>query len=189
MREKIYNMFVNRVVGIRERYSKKREEAKGTAGRFLCWVYLLYLNVSYYVFRSRKLEGLEKYPYYEIKKIHSSGSESSLSFREEPKELKKRLEQYDVISFDVFDTLVFRPFSDPTDLFYLLGRELEYMDFKGIRCEAERKARKEKMNRDGQDEVTLRDIYDCLEEMTGLSGRETMKREIELEKRCCFANP
>lgn len=34
------------------------------------------------------------------------------------------LSQYDVVSFDIFDTLIFRPFSEPADLFYLLGTGL-----------------------------------------------------------------
>lgn len=32
-----------------------------------------------------------------------------------------KLKEYDVVSFDVFDTLIFRPFSVPTDLFSLVG--------------------------------------------------------------------
>ena len=31
------------------------------------------------------------------------------------------LEKYDIISFDIFDTLVFRPFEKPTDAFSLFG--------------------------------------------------------------------
>ena len=45
--------------------------------------------------------------------------DSQLMPRKNPKELAKELAKYDVISFDVFDTCIFRPFSKPTDLFYL----------------------------------------------------------------------
>ena len=39
------------------------------------------------------------------------------NFRIEPKELLNKLCEYDVVSFDVFDTLIFRPFTSPRVLF------------------------------------------------------------------------
>lgn len=53
----------------------------------------------------------------------------------------KGLMSYDVISFDVFDTLLFRPFSSPSDLFMLVGERLDIMDFTQIRLQAEEEAR------------------------------------------------
>ena len=51
---------------------------------------------------------------------------------EEPEEtwkLIERLERYDIISFDIFDTLLLRPFSDPTELFYLLDIRFFFIVF------------------------------------------------------------
>ena len=141
--DNIYGMFVNRVPGIREKYKKKRNQVKGI-GRGSAWVYLLWLNFRYYVLHDQKLEHVEKYPYYEEKLLYSEGSESSISAKRRPEEFVEALAKYDVISFDVFDTLVLRPFSDPTDLFYVLGNELNYMDFQRIRIEMEWKARAKK---------------------------------------------
>ena len=76
------------------------------------------------------------------KKILKDVSESSKSQRETPEELAKRLAQYDVISFDVFDTLILRPFSLPTDLFFIIGDRLGYPDFERIRRKMEEAARK-----------------------------------------------
>lgn len=186
--DQIYMILVNKIPGIQERYKRKRNSTKGI-GRVGAWAYLLWLNLAYHVFRYKRVGTPEKYPYYENKHLYSKGSESSLSKREPPEELAKRLARYDMVSFDVFDTLLLRPFDKPADLFYLLGDELEYMDFKRIRMEAEWKAREKKYKETGSHEVTLEEIYDLLAEETGIDKKQVMRREVELEKTYCFANP
>ncbi len=186
--DNIYGMFVNRVPGIREKYKKKRNQVKGI-GRGSAWVYLLWLNFRYYVLHDQKLEHVEKYPYYEEKLLYSEGSESSISAKRRPEEVVEALAKYDVISFDVFDTLVLRPFSDPTDLFYVLGNELNYMDFQRIRIEMEWKARAKKYKKEKHYEVNLEEIYTILSEETGIEKQDAMKKEVELEYAFCFANP
>lgn len=125
--QKLYSALVNRVPGIRERYQIKRNHARGLR-RGGVWLYLFGLNISYYVFRNRKLAHPARYPDYEKKSLYTEGSESSLSQRETPSELAEKLAEYDVISFDVFDTLILRPFSEPADLFFLMGAKLAYPD-------------------------------------------------------------
>lgn len=186
--DNIYGLFVNRVPGIREKYKKKRNQVKGI-GRGSAWLYLLWLNFRYYILRDRKLEHVEKYPYYEEKLLYSGGSESSISSKRKPEELAEALAKYDVISFDVFDTLVLRPFSSPTDLFFVLGNELNYMDFQRIRVEMEWKAREKKYKKEKHYEVTLEEIYTLLSEETGIEKQEAMRKEVELEYTFCFANP
>ncbi len=184
----IYMLLVNKVPGIRERYKRRRNSTKGV-GRIGAWLYLFWLNLIYHVFRYKKLNVLEKYPYYEAKHLYSKGSESSLSKRESPEMLARRLEQYDVVSFDVFDTLILRPFSEPADLFYILGEELGYMDFRRIRIEMELRAREEKYEKENHYEVNLSEIYDLFSREAGIDKKIAMKREIEMEKTYCFANP
>ncbi len=186
--EKLYVRLVNRVPGIRDRYRKKRMQAKG-AGRGAVWFYLIGLNISYYVFHNKKLATLEKYPYYESKSLPVSGSESALSHREAPEELAKKLSEFDVISFDVFDTLIFRPFFEPADLFFLMGARLSYPDFKRIRQEMEQKAREHKYKKEKHYEVNLSEIYDLMERETGIDKASVMQMEIRLEQEFCFANP
>lgn len=186
--DNIYGLFVNRIPGIREKYKKKRNQVKGI-GRGSAWLYLLWLNFRYYILRDRKLEHVEKYPYYEEKLLYSGGSESSISSKRKPEELAEALAKYDVISFDVFDTLVLRPFSSPTDLFFVLGNELNYMDFQRIRVEMEWKAREKKYKKEKHYEVTLEEIYTLLSEETGIEKQEAMRKEVELEYTFCFANP
>lgn len=182
-----YNLLVNRIPGIQQRYKKKRNHVHGI-GRVGAWIYLLGLNVSYYIFHNRKLQSVEKYPYYEEKELYTEASESSISKLEEPETFAEKLAEYDVISFDVFDTLVLRPFSAPTDLFFLLGEKLGYLDFENIRKEMEWKTRQKKYKNEKHHEVTLKEIYEMLEEEAGIPA-VVQEQEVVLEESFCFANP
>lgn len=188
MRERLYHILVNRIPGIRSLYMEKRKGKSGIK-RAGALVYLLWLNVQYYVLfrhaigREDPTLGRGKTTLYE------SGSESSILDRKEAKDLVRELSTYDVISFDVFDTLLFRPFSDPTDLFYLVGMELRYPNFKQIRMETEALARVRKFQEKGTKEVTFQEIWELMERETGIPKQEGMKAEWEYERRCCFANP
>ena len=188
VKDRMYHVLVNRIPGIQEKYKKKRSLING-AGKYLVWLYLFWLNISYYVFRNKKLAQSEKHPYYEEKILYSEDSESALSKRESPEKFASKLAQYDVISFDVFDTLVLRPFSSPTDLFYILGDKLKYLDFHRIRCVMEWRAREKKYKRDKHYEVNLDEIYSVLSEETGIDKNQAMIDEVELEYTYCFANP
>lgn len=59
-----------------------------------------------------------------------------------PYDLARVLMNYDVISFDIFDTLLFRPFEKPTDLFIILQDKWDYVNFYNIRIEMEKKPEK-----------------------------------------------
>lgn len=186
--DRMYQVLVNQAPGIRERYQKKREKLRGIR-KAEAWIYLLFLNIGYHILRMRHLGQMGKYPYYEYKPLYIKDSESSLSKRESPQEFAERLLQYDVISFDVFDTLLFRPFSEPADLFFLVGERLGYMDFKRLRMEMEWKAREKKHRNTGHHEVTLEEIYSLLAVETGIDKETGMRAEEEMEERYCFANP
>ncbi|MBE5899672.1 MAG: hypothetical protein E7279_08735 [Lachnospiraceae bacterium] len=99
-----------------------------------------------------------------------------------------RLMSYDVISFDMFDTLVFRPFANPRDLFFLLGNEFNVLDFRKIRVDAEMQAREIKKARFGTTEVTLEEIYKLIESRTGINAEYGTKKEIEIESDMIFPN-
>ena len=101
-----------------------------------------------------------------------------------PESLAESLSTYDVVSFDVFDTLVLRPLDKPTDLFRMLERDNGLFDFHDNRIQAEADARRKKKNK----EVNIYDIYEELVPRYGLDSREAAKREIEAEIQICFAN-
>ncbi len=155
--------------------------------KILSWVYLLWLNAAYYVLQLRFLGKVKNMEFYEKKKLLIGASESSQACINE-EELINRLSAYDVISFDIFDTLILRPFSQPSDLFYLIGNELSYLDFKGIRIQAEKKAREKEYQRSGSYEIGLADIWEQLEIVSGISAQRGMKAEMDSEIQFCYAN-
>lgn len=123
------------------------------------------------------------------KLLYSGGPESSLSRRESPEQLAARLAAYDVVTFDVFDTLLLRTLARPEDAFYLLGARLGYPDLRRLRVQAEEEARRRKEAATGSREVTLEEIWAVLAPETGLSPEEGMAAERKLESDLCRANP
>lgn len=101
-------------------------------------------------------------------------------------DLINTLLKYDVVSFDIFDTCILRPFDKPTDLFSMLETELNIPNFKDMRIQAELEARAHTKKSNG--EINIFDIYDRLSNKCPLSTQDAM-HEIELEKKMCFANP
>lgn len=105
-------------------------------------------------------------------------------------------ENIKIISFDIFDTLLLRPFYYPTDLFFFLDRELstllnvqDVIDFSNYRKEAEERIRKEKETI-GYEDVTLAEIYQYIEEHYPFPKElinRMMQSEIVLEKKYCYA--
>lgn len=107
-------------------------------------------------------------------------------------DIKKQIIECDVVSFDVFDTLLVRPFLHPTDLFAVLedyvNKRLQSVDsihFKSIRIEAEKDARHTSwiMNNNNQ-EISLHDIYERIGVITCIDRQileEIKAKEIELE--------
>lgn len=101
-----------------------------------------------------------------------------------------------VVSFDVFDTLVYRPFWTPTDLFYLLGQYAEnllevsdLLDFSTLRIEAENKAREiNKCKNPAKEDISLDEIYLILADKLDATADQIeniKQKEIELEIKYC----
>lgn len=192
MRQQIYAALVNRKPGIASRYHRLHDGAGGGM-KIISWLYLLWLNFCYYILFCRFLGKKPAAEIYETKRLLTTCSESEYDRLQNPglsvEAYIKQLKEYEVISFDIFDTLIFRPFSDPTDLFYVVGEKLGYLDFKRIRIQAELEARQRKKERDGHMEVALADIWERLAQMTGLDKEEGMQLELETELSLCQANP
>lgn len=99
------------------------------------------------------------------------------------------------VSFDIFDTLILRPFLYPTDIFILLEQyadkaipSVDGIAFKELRVMAEKTLRDEKC-KDGISEITLDEIYDRIGIITGLNKDivDNIKdREKELEIQYCY---
>lgn len=190
LRAKIYHFLVNRKPGIRQRYHRFHD---GTTGmkKVVSWFYLLWLNFCYYVLFCRFLGEQTEIPVYEEKKPPCAESESVLANRDRKSvsETVSFLMQYDVISFDIFDTLIFRPFSEPTDLFFFLGKKTGILDFKRLRMQAEAEARVQKYKEEKHYEIKLSDIWSRLENEIGVTKEQGMQMEQALEMEFCYANP
>ncbi len=80
--------------------------------------------------------------------------------------LKNLLQNCDVVSFDVFDTLLIRPFIFDQDFFVFLEQQLKAPGFAKNRIEAEKKARclKQIKSHKQQEDVSLAEIYAFVDE-------------------------
>ena len=187
LRIRIYHLLVNRIPAIQKEYHKIRLEKTGMSGRIHAWLMLLWMNLCW-ICGSRKLERQVYEPDMK-KKAKADKAESEVVRRERPQELTECLLAADVISFDIFDTLIFRPVCAPTDLFFFMGEKLKFMDFERIRKEMEFKVRQKAYKERGSYEVTLEKIYEEVEKWTGISKEAGIRIETEMELEFCFANP
>lgn len=106
-----------------------------------------------------------------------------------------QLDEFNLISFDIFDTLLFRAVSAPSDVFCNVWHRAKQEDpqccdlsgeeFRKLRIEAERRARNRRESR----EVFLEDIYAEIPRFLCPNMEWLMKLELACEKECCYCNP
>jgi len=101
------------------------------------------------------------------------------------------LEEFDCISFDIFDTLIKRSVAKPSDLFSLMdvafSGKFGTRSFSEIRRAAERRAIEKKGK-----PVTINEIYEELRIASDISAEDAadlMQQEIAWELECCAPNP
>lgn len=92
----------------------------------------------------------------------------------------KKVEKYDVISFDIFDTLISRVVYEPDDVFLLMGEKLNDNDFIQKRKNAENVARN-KLKKD----VNIDEIYQSYSEIYNVEIKKIKDLEINLEIEFC----
>jgi len=88
----------------------------------------------------------------------------------------------EVVSFDIFDTLLLRPYMKPIDLFVHLEHIEQARGFASARVGAENAARRKHPERE---DITLDDIY----EEISRQFRDFKAKELALEARALYANP
>lgn len=199
IKDKLYYYFAEKNWGVRREYGPyvdmHQEEHLKTPWKH--WWLLIRLNIHYRIFRRNDYcivnEGLgakrggapkSGVPY-------TTGAESSKRKWPSAYQLAQQLcaAQYDVISFDVFDTLVLRKLNVPADVFSIVGKQLGCLDFYNVRKIAEREAREIKFAKEGTTEVTLDEIYSRVSYYTGLDPAYGANLEFNVERNICFANP
>jgi predicted HAD superfamily hydrolase len=102
--------------------------------------------------------------------------------------------EYDLISLDIFDTLLLRAVSKPADIFKLVWKEskkkgislldISPTEFMKLRIECERRARNKADNR----EVNLREMYNELPKFVVSDLQQLIQIEVEIEQRYCYKN-
>ena len=100
------------------------------------------------------------------------------------REIRESREPY--VSFDIFDTLVVRPFYEPSDIFMLLNSKAQellgtFISFAQIRKEGEALAREYYGTKHGWEDITLTEIYAFISDHCGI-GREMADRIRQLEE-------
>lgn len=130
----------------------------------------------------RQLLGIQKVP--EKKQLHRERSG-----RNKVTVFTRKLLEYDVVSFDIFDTLVFRTVNKPTDIFMFAGQKLGLLNYATMRREMEISLRDRREKEFGSREVTLEEIYDAMERYCGVDAKRGMETELEAEFQFCIANP
>ena len=195
MKQQIYDALVRSNEGVRDEYERyvMAHLDEHQQNRLQHWKLLAALNWHYRV-RSQDRPLLGTPPSGEKKKAAPSAParsaalsypESETLIRSDPAELAHLLGRYDIVSFDLFDTLIFRACAAPQDVFWLVGNALYLSNFKDIRRNIERECRQ----RHEDHEVFLEEIYEVVEQRYGVDKETGMCKELELERAVCFANP
>lgn len=104
-------------------------------------------------------------------------------FEVKEEDLKKEILKHEIVSFDIFDTLVTRKALYPIDIFEIVSTKMKKQlnldfDFKNIRINAERKL-------NSLENPNIYEIYDEIQDVTKISDdmkEKLMRLEIETEK-------
>lgn len=120
-----------------------------------------------------------------LKAINFAGLNLKYTSPTHSAELAEQIRKHDIISFDIFDTLLLRPFMRPSDLFEYLNSQAKKiasdpsLDFATIRKQSEEIAFSIALKR-GDGEITISEIYDTLSEQFNIS-KEICERLMNLE--------
>ena len=100
------------------------------------------------------------------------------------REIISHLKHFDVVSFDVFDTLLLRPTMSPSDVFHIIEQETGSDGFASARIKAAKKSF-DTARSAGREERTLHEIYQLMPQRF----LELEECEKSVESRLLVANP
>lgn len=105
-------------------------------------------------------------------------------------EIKKQIDNAQVVSFDVFDTLLFRKVNTPEDVFELIGKKYAIPSFCKIRVEGQRSASQQLAEKFQYPHANFDEIYDYIANHYSLDEDiETLKQaEIKIESEMLAVN-
>ncbi|MCR5702187.1 MAG: HAD-IA family hydrolase [Lachnospiraceae bacterium] len=118
------------------------------------------------------------------KKRRIRKSEFDDTKRPETQAIINKLLKYDVVSFDVFDTLILRNVEKPIDVFRIVGAKNNISGYEKIRRKAEQQCYKEYGNK-----TTIDNIYDRISLVNGLNPNSMISEEFNTEMNIIEPNP
>lgn len=190
-----------------EEFLKKRKLYSQYKDDFLFWRDV-YLKIWYGHITTSKLSKSDKNKLLDL--LYEKNSEisnfdyknltnfysSRTAFNDRYEQLIKMIIDADVVSFDIFDTLVVRPFYQPKDLFRLLNKKYRQLCpdsslvFSSVREEAEKLCRDHVFESDFYEEVTLDEIYNYISDNYKIKNDVLValkREEVDLELKYCVA--
>lgn len=104
--------------------------------------------------------------------------------------LKSRIREAKVVSFDIFDTLLFRKTNTPETIFDLVGKHFGIHGFRKIRMDAQNEASARAYAAFGYPHADMDQIYEVLGERQemGIDWAEVKEYEIRMERDALVAN-
>lgn len=191
IKDKLYYYLVEKNFDICKEYKpyvlNHQEEHRTKPWRH--WWLLICLNIHYRILNYKSQYIKIHSPQKNIISPYIGAPESQKGNRMDVYHFAAGLMNYDVISFDIFDTLILRKFNKPDELFMLVGKRLDIFNFISIRKKAESEAREFNRTIIGNNEVTIEQIYERVAYYTGISAQIGIEVELSVERDMCFANP
>ncbi len=99
-------------------------------------------------------------------------------------EIKELIDAHEYISFDVFDTILFRNVLQPSDVFGIVENESGINEFEKIRISAEANARIES----NSSEISYDEIYNKIRGVSDVELTKAKKLELEIEYKISMSN-
>ena len=105
--------------------------------------------------------------------------------------VKKLIDQAEIISFSLIDTMVYRKVNSPETIFDLVDQHYDIHGFKNLRVRAQNEANRRSSEKEGQFCADINKIYAVLAENKDISAdwKEVMAYEIQMEKDAMTVNP
>ena len=181
-------LFLDKQVDVFYRNFQKQYPDFTKKNRWAAIKYIMRLNYAQYRYRKLKdvslpeaILGLSENDVVENETISSFKYYLDDGFqRNDVTTVYNKLKTYDVISFDIFDTALYRNVEIPNDVFAIMAMEMGFNDYINVRKKAENFAREQNEKNTGSREVVLDEIYEVLHKYYGIDYK-WKNREIELE--------
>lgn len=94
----------------------------------------------------------------------------------------EQIKRASIISFDVFDTAILRPFLHHHDMYYILEKHLNISKFHNTRINNEAKARKNIVQKGIKEDINLLDIYEHI----NVNVPKAINAEISIDVSLCY---